>query len=91
MFHVTIHFEVYIVDANGVIQVVLRRSEYEMPPPNPDIPYIFYDKGKTKWTFPHQGMHFDMLIDAYVVWAQFNQPVNLENYGFLPLERERWR
>ncbi len=93
--YVTVHFEIYLVDNQGLTQQVWRRSEYEMLAPIPGVPYAFYSRGggNEKWFFPSAsgGMHYDTMLEGYVVWDRVSQPADFEKFGFHELQRERWK
>ncbi len=90
-----VHLEVYIVNETGQRTNVWRRTLHQFEGVPTAMQFMLYNRERSqKWLFPSMGSssgdHYDTHLEAYVIWIQMSQNVDLTDWGFNQLIQERW-
>ncbi len=95
-----VHLEIHVVNREtGQKTNVWRRTIHNFEGMPVAMQFMLYSKDRAqKWLFPSggdpattsSGDHYDMHLEAYVIWYQTVQNLDYEYFGFSQLVPERW-
>jgi len=90
----SVYLDIYITDAQKVMQTMWRRVLHDLHTPPPGYKYLLFSKDRSQsWYFPDTGVergeHYDTFLEVYVVWVRMIEPADFEHFGFTRMERTR--